>query len=141
MAKAKSKPAFRAVDFDAVLALAKGAKEAGAERFFLISSSGANARSPFFYPRVKGEIEAAVAALGFEAVYLLRPSFLLGEREDRRPKEVVLNAAMKALAPLIPRRYRAIEAEAVARAAMTLSHETPRGVRIVESDELSRLGA
>src|SRR5436853_360083 len=84
--QAGGQAAFRKVDFDAVLALAKAARERGAARFFLVSSLGADARSSLFYSRVKGEIEAAVAALPFEAVFILRPSLLLGDRGEFRLK-------------------------------------------------------
>ncbi len=79
--QAGSQAAFRAVDFDAVLAFARAAKAAGARRFAVVSALGASARSASFYNRVKGEMEAAVSALGFDSVVFARPSLLAGERE------------------------------------------------------------
>jgi uncharacterized protein YbjT (DUF2867 family) len=71
--QAGSQAAFRAVDFDAVLAFARAARAAGVQHFGVVSALGANARSPNFYSRVKGEMEAAVGALGFASVVVARP--------------------------------------------------------------------
>ncbi|HWP11866.1 MAG TPA: NAD(P)H-binding protein, partial [Ramlibacter sp.] len=75
---AGSQEAFRAVDFDAVVAVAKAAKASGATRLGVVSAMGANARSKVFYNRVKGEMEEALSALGFETLVIARPSFLVG---------------------------------------------------------------
>ena len=56
--KAGSQAAFRKVDFEFVVNFARAAKRAGAKRFLVISSLGANASSPIFYSRVKGEMES-----------------------------------------------------------------------------------
>ena len=58
---AGSQAAFRAIDFDANLAVARAAKAAGARRVGLVSAMGADARSRIFYSRVKGELEEALA--------------------------------------------------------------------------------
>ena len=78
---AGSQEAFRAVDFDAVLAVAKAAKAAGATRLGVVSAMGADPQSRIFYNRVKGEMEAALSALGFDTLVIARPSFLVGDRE------------------------------------------------------------
>ena len=65
--KAGSQEAFRRVDFDYPLALARIAKERGAQRFLLVSSLGADARSRVFYSRVKGEVEQAIAEPRYRA--------------------------------------------------------------------------
>src|SRR6266481_703419 len=57
---AGSQAAFRAVDFDANLAVARAAKAAGARRIGLVSAMGADAHSRIFYSRVKGELEEAL---------------------------------------------------------------------------------
>lgn len=89
---AGSQAAFRAVDFDAVVNTARAAREAGATRLGVVSALGANARSSVFYNRVKGEMQDAVAALGFESVVIVQPSLLVGDREKlgqpARPGEV-----------------------------------------------------
>ncbi|MFL5346829.1 MAG: NAD(P)H-binding protein [Hyalangium sp.] len=139
--KAGSQEAFRAVDHDAVLAFAKAAHKAGARRFLLVSSLGADARSRIFYNRVKGEIEDNLQSVGFESLVLLRPSLLLGDRTESRPGERAAVAVTKVLGPLLhPFIGRPIEARTVARAMVALARETTRGVRVALSGELQELG-
>lgn len=140
---AGSDAAFRAVDFDLVLAFAKAAKAAGARRFGLVSSLGADASSRLLYPRTKGEAEAAVAALGFESVVVVRPSLLLGARAKPRLAERVSEPLLKAVGPLLvgpARKYRAIEGRTVARALIRLTRDAKPGVSVVESDAVESAG-
>lgn len=116
--------AFEAVDRHAVLVFAKAAREAGARQFLLVSSSGANAGSRNDYLRLKGEVEQAVAALGFERVDVVRPGLLLGQREERRVAEGI-GQALAPVLKLVLRgpldRYAAIDAGLVARAMAALA--------------------
>ena len=120
---AGSQAAFRAVDHDAVLAVATAARKAGATRLGVVSAMGADARSAIFYNRVKGEMEQALAALEFESLVIARPSMLDGDRatlaQPARLGERLGLAVMAALKPLIPANYRAINASDVARALVT----------------------
>jgi uncharacterized protein YbjT (DUF2867 family) len=136
---AGSQEAFRAVDYDAVVALAKAAKAAGASRLGVVSAMGANPRSNVFYSRVKGEMEDALSALGFETLVIVRPSLLAGDREalgqPLRSGEKIGLSVTRWLGPLIPANYRSIDVKAVARALLTAVRET-RGRRIIPSGEL-----
>ena len=78
---AGSQAAFRAVDLDANLAVARAAASAGARRVGLVSAAGADSRSSMFYNRVKGELEDALKAMGLTALVLAQPSLLLDKRE------------------------------------------------------------
>ena len=119
---AGSQPAFRAVDFDANLSVARAALAAGAKRAGLVSAMGADAKSRVFYNRVKGELEEALALLPFEGLVIARPSLLLGDREalgqPARSAERVATAVSRLLGPLIPANYRPIAATNVARALL-----------------------
>jgi len=139
--KAGSPEAFRAVDLDLPSALCARAAANGIARLFLVTSSGADADSRLLYSRVKGELEEAVAKLPFKAVHIVRPSLLLGAREESRPAEGFAQAVLPLLSPFIPARYRPIRATTVAKAMLALSRTVPAGVRIHESDELAALGA
>ncbi|MDD3180884.1 MAG: NAD(P)H-binding protein [Opitutaceae bacterium] len=144
--KAGTPEKFCEVDHRAVLAFAWVARQGGARRFLLISALGADAGARLFYQRVKGETEAAVQVMGFPTTWIFRPSLLLGPRTEFRMGERVSGVIMRAIGPLLPRswrRYRAVEAERVARAMRRCAQETGdgHGVRIVESDEIARLGA
>ena len=117
---AGSQAAFRAVDFDANLAVARAAQAAGARRAGLVSAMGANARSSVFYSRVKGELEDALAALHFDALVIARPSMLRGDRDalgqPARAGEQRWARLDALLRPLIPANLRAIDAVDVAAA-------------------------
>lgn len=119
---AGSQPAFRAVDFDANLAVAVAAQVAGARRLGLVSAMGADAHSRVFYSRVKGELEEALAGLGFEGLVFARPSLLLGDREalgqPPRRGERIGEQVSRWLRPVIPPNYRAIRAQDVAKALL-----------------------
>ena len=143
IAQAGSQEAFRRVDHDYVVEAARLTSEHGARRFCLVSAAGANAKSRIFYNRVKGEAEDAVRALPLEGAVILRPSLLLGERTGHRAGESVAQRVMPALHWMMVgrlRRYRAIHASTVARAMVRLAKERPRGVRVVESDEIQQIG-
>jgi uncharacterized protein YbjT (DUF2867 family) len=84
---AGSQAAFRRVDFDYPLAVARLAKAQGVPHFLLVSALGAQSSSRVFYSRVKGELEDALAALNFDALTLARPSVLEGDRQESRPGE------------------------------------------------------
>lgn len=119
IAKAGSKDAFRAVDYDAVLALGRFGKRSGARRFLLVSSVGASLWSANFYLRVKAETERDLAALEYDSLDIFRPSFLLGRREEARAGEAAGIAMARMIGPLLAgplEKYRAIEAATVARA-------------------------
>lgn len=84
---AGSRAAFRAVDHDLVLRCARWSRQVGVRHFLVVSAIGADARSPLFYNRVKGETEQALAGLGFERLTVVQPSLLLGAREEVRTAE------------------------------------------------------
>lgn len=75
---AGSQVAMRAIDLDANLAVARAARAAGATRAGLVSALGANPDARLFYSRLKGELEQALAELGFEALVIARPAPLAG---------------------------------------------------------------
>jgi uncharacterized protein YbjT (DUF2867 family) len=140
---AGSQAAFRAVDFDAVLAFARAAQAAGVSRIGVVSAMGANVGSRVFYNRVKGEAEQALTALRFERLVIARPSLLLGDRpalgQASRPGERLAQALMPGLGWLLPRKLRPIEASAVAHALRRALADAAAGTTVLESDTLARL--
>jgi uncharacterized protein YbjT (DUF2867 family) len=139
---AGSQAAFRAVDFEAVIAFAKAARAAGVQRLALVSALGADARSGNFYSRVKGEAEAALQALGFATLVIARPSLLVGDRstlgQRARPGERLALALTGPIARLIPRGVRPIRAEAVAQAMVEALHTRGPGVHLLTSAQLQQ---
>ena len=134
--QAGSQEAFRAVDHDMVVAFAKRAREMGARHLIVVSAIDADPKSKVFYNRVKGEMEESLKQQGWPQLTIARPSLLLGERMEPRLGEQLAGPLSK----LIPGKYRGIEACHLARALWRLALEEQDGVRIVESDELRRLG-
>ncbi|MFE1815000.1 oxidoreductase [Metapseudomonas otitidis] len=134
--QAGSQEAFRAIDLDLVVAVGRRARELGARHYLVISALGADLGSSVFYNRVKGEMEDALRDQGWPQLTLARPSLLLGPRQEFRLGERLAAPLMR----LIPGKYRGIEACTLARALWRLALETGEGTRVVESDELRRLG-
>ena len=136
---AGSREAFRAVDYDANLAVARAAYEAGARRIGLVSAMGANAQSSVFYSRVKGELEDVVLRFETAATVVVRPSLLLGDRQrlgqPARRGETLAAPIMNFLRVILPRNYWAISAEKVARALLAEVPST-KGPRVISSGEL-----
>ena len=134
---AGSEAAFRRVDFDFVVNTARAARAAGATRLAVVSALGADASSRVFYNRVKGEMEAAVAQLGYESIVIARPSLLLGDRaalgQPVRKAEVWGVRLLGPLSLIVPRGLRPIHARAVAGALLTATLAAKPGVRILKS--------
>ena len=142
---AGSQAAFRAVDHDLVVAIARAARETGATRLAVVSALGADAGSSFFYNRVKGEMETAVAALGYDSVVFARPSLLAGDRaalgQPTRSVEVWATRLLAPVMSLVPARIRPIDASAVAAALIAaLAAPTP-GVRVLSSADMQQSAA
>jgi len=136
---AGSDAAFRRVDLDYVVAFARLAKRAGALRFMLVSSLGASSDSPLLYPRTKGDCEAAVSAIAFSTLVIVRPSFLVGARPETRLAEAVALRLGRLLRPVLVgplRRYAPVDAIAVANTLARAAAAAPAGVTIIESDAI-----
>ncbi|GAB7261765.1 NAD(P)H-binding protein [Dickeya ananatis] len=140
---AGSKEAFRAVDFDANLAVAQAAILAGVSRIGLVSAGAANAASSMFYTRVKGELEEALRALPLTTLVIARPSLLLDYRfglgQPVRLGEIISIPIARLLSPILPGAYKPVRALAVAR-ALTQKVPVTKGMVVLSSDQLTKLG-
>jgi uncharacterized protein YbjT (DUF2867 family) len=128
--KAGSQAAFRAVDYDLPAHVAGLAAAQGSKCFVLVSSVGADHTSSNFYLRVKGELEAAVNGMAFDAVHIMRPSFLMGERPESRPAERIGIAIAKLTQGLLAgplAKYRPIEAATVSKAMVAAARNERPG--------------
>jgi len=141
---AGSQAAFRRVDYELPLRLARWARVRGASHFLLVSSVGADPKSPNAYLRVKGELERDLAALDYPAVDIFQPSVLLGPRTGFRPAEWISKVALQAVPFLLAgtlRKYRAIRALDVAAAMVAASQSPEPGCRRHHYDEILNLAA
>lgn len=138
---AGSQENFRKLDFDANLAVAKAALDAGASRLGLVSAMGADAASSIFYNRVKGELEDALTQLPFTGLVIARPSLLVGDRKEIgqpvRSGELLAEKFNRAIGFLIPANYKPIEASKVAAALLALV-STAKGKTVLFSGELKK---
>lgn len=132
---AGSQTAFAAIDRDLPITIAGLTREAGATRFALTSSIGASPTGSF-YLRTKAEAEAGIRALGYPTYTIVRPSLIDTERDESRPGELIGLFVARLLRPVIPRRFRAVAAERIARALLAGVLRDEGGERIVENDEL-----
>jgi len=143
--KAKTKEAFRKVDLDYPLLLGEWAKAQRVRKYVAVTAMGASTTSPFFYSRVKGELEEELAELKLPELHLFRPSLLLGKRPEVRLGERIGAWAAIVIRPLMLgalRPYRPISGDTVAAAMLVAgSRPTAEGVYVYNSADTAELGA
>lgn len=142
MKKAGSKDAFYKVDFHYPLEIAKLCQSYGAKQFFLVSAMGANIESKIFYNRVKGEIEVAISSVPFQGVNIFRPSLILGDRKEKRFGEKLAVIFSKILSPLLIgplKKYKPIQASAIAVGMFKIAKQELNGFYIFESDQITKI--
>ncbi|MET0328639.1 MAG: NAD(P)H-binding protein [Luteimonas sp.] len=137
MRQAGSRDAFRRVDHDYPLTVATRARRHGARAFALTSAMGADARSRFFYNRVKGELEAALQAQVWPSLTLVRPGLIGGDRDESRRGERAAEVVLGTLAPVLPRRWRISPAPRIAAALVDHALAAHPGCRIVDAAALA----
>lgn len=134
--QAGSSQNFVQVDLDWTLEVARAARAAGANRFALNSSLGADARSRGLYLRTKGEAEDAIAKLGYPSFTVVRPSLIDAHRRESRPGEAFGLMLARLLRPVLPRQYRAVKPERIAKALLEGVLRGEPGLHVVESRQL-----
>jgi uncharacterized protein YbjT (DUF2867 family) len=137
MRAAGSEEAFRKVDYEYPLAVARLAKRNGAATFVLNSAMAADPSSRFFYNRVKGEVERDLTALGFQSLTIVRPGLIGGQRDEVRRREQVASLVLGRLAPLLPRRLRINPAARIAQAMIDAATSACTGIHLIGSTELT----
>lgn len=141
--KAKSQEAFRKVDYDYVVDLAKISEKSGVGKFLVISSIGAKVKTGNFYLRTKGEMEDAIKQCKIPAIFIYQPSILLGKRKEFRFGEIIAKFMMRMLKYLFwgkMKKYRGIEASTIAKAMVMVAKEENLGIHILVSDEIQKKG-
>jgi uncharacterized protein YbjT (DUF2867 family) len=137
---AGSQAAFRAVDYESVVALASATFAGGATKLGVVSAMGADVKSGIFYSRTKGDMEAAVSAIGFQSVSIVQPSMLAGERaaldQPVRNGEVWVLNISNWFKPLIPANYRSVQAADVAAGLVQAVKAGRAGVQRIVSGQL-----
>lgn len=134
--KAGTQEVFRKIDYEYPLKFAQLAREAGASHFLLVTSMGSDANTRNFYLHVKGELEDAVAVLGYPALSIFRPSLLLGPRKELRLGELISQKLLGTVSFMIPRSVRPVRASEVASAIVDRAKLEAAGTKIVTNAEM-----
>jgi uncharacterized protein YbjT (DUF2867 family) len=134
------KAAYRKIDFDIPVKLARFSKMTGCEKFILVSSVGAGSKSNNFYLRLKGEVEDVVKTVGLRSLHIMRPTFLIGERKEFRFGEMIGKPLMQIFSFAIPAKYKAIHAKDVAKAMTAIAKGKNEGIFVYEHDQIKALG-
>jgi uncharacterized protein YbjT (DUF2867 family) len=136
MRTAGSKEAFRRVDCDYPLTVARLARAHGTPTYVLNSAIGADASSRLFYNRVKGELEQALSGQGFESLTFVRPGLIGGHRDEFRLGERMMVMGLTLTAPLLPKQWRLNPAPQIAGALLEAAIRAKTGVHVVSSDQM-----
>ena len=137
--KAGSRDAFKKVDLEYPVDLARIVKENGTTHFVLITALGSNKRSPFFYNQVKGEVEEQIKSLEFDHLTIVRPALILGDRKEQRwvenfGKWMINSFQFVLIGPF--RKYRGNHAEKIAESMRIAALKTEEKVNIISSGEM-----
>ena len=133
---------YRKIDFDIPLKAARFGKEVGCKKFIIVSSVGANSQSSTFYLKLKGELENAIHSVGLDAVHIIQPSMLLGNRKENRTGESLLQNSIKLISGLLIgslRKYKAIHGKTVATAMLNAAKKNDKGFFRYSYDQIIKL--
>jgi uncharacterized protein YbjT (DUF2867 family) len=141
---AKTKEAFRKVDYEYPLQLAKLVQKYGAEQFHVVTAMGANPNSSIFYSQVKGQLEIALEQLKLPSLHIYHPSLLLGNRKEFRLGERAGAVIMRVLSVALIgklRKYRAIHVKTIAKSMIYASLMQQSGTQIYEYNEITKFAS
>jgi uncharacterized protein YbjT (DUF2867 family) len=137
--KAGSQMAFRQVDYNMVVDAAHVAAQAGVQHFSVVSAVGADAESSIFYNRVKGEMERALQQVGLTRLSIYRPGLIMTQRNEFRLGERIGMAIFPLLQWLLPKRFRSIKAQTIARAMLLNSIKKDEGIEVLFNGDMEVL--
>ena len=127
--KAGSQQKFRQVDYEYPLRLAQLTRMNEARYYSIVSALGADRKSRVFYSRVKGEVEAALRAMDWPGLCIVRPSLIAGDRAESRPLERLAGLALRCA----PATWRPVAARDIAAAMIHTALRSPAGLTTIES--------
>ncbi len=133
MKKAGSKDAFKKVDYDYVVALAKAMKANGAQQFLVITAMGADKNSFIYYNKIKGQAEEALQNLGFSTLHIIRPSLIMGERNEHRLGEAIAQKVLPTFDIFMKgylKKFAAVPADKIAYKLLQLAQQNIKGCHI-----------
>lgn len=133
--KAGSRNAFKLVDLDYVLDFANICQRLQAKHFSVISAIGASPYSLSFYSRIKGQMEKCVSKIPLPSISIMRPSLLLGIRNEKRfAEDIGQKLPLSFLGP-----WRPIKAIDVAKAMLYLAKKETPNIQVFPSGKIRSL--
>lgn len=137
--KTPDKETYKKIDYGIPVTAAKLAKQNAVKTFIVISALGADENSSIFYNKTKGEMQRDVLNQNIENTYILQPSIIVGDRNEKRFGEKVATFFMKAFGFIIPKKYKAIKAETIAKAMLVLAKKS-YSEKIITSEKIKEIG-
>jgi len=128
--KTPDKETYKKIDYGIPVTAATLAKRNSISTFIVISALGANPESSVFYNKVKGEMERDVLQQNISETYILQPSLIGGDRDEKRMGEAIAQFFAKTVSFLIPKKYKMIEPETIAKAMQNLMNKPCAETRI-----------
>ena len=135
------KDEYRRIEYDIPVEIAKIAKSNSINSFFYVSSGFADSKSSSAYLKNKGQVEEELIKLNFSILGIMRPSFLVGNRKEKRPGEEVGIFFFKIFSPLLLgplKKMKPIQSEKVAKVMIKVANENLKKT-IFESNEIAEL--
>ena len=135
------KDEYRRVELDIPREITKIAKSNLVNSFIFVSALYANPKSSGDYLKFKGLVEEELKRLNFPKIGIMRPSFLIGDRKEKRASEKIGIFVFKLLSPLLLgplKKMKPIQAETVAKTMIRVANENLER-NIFESDEIVEL--
>jgi uncharacterized protein YbjT (DUF2867 family) len=130
------KSLYKMIDYDIPLRAAHICKVIGCEEMVLVSAIGANSKSKNFYLSLKGSVEDSIAKVGLKKFHVMRPSLLIGKREEFRLGEKISMILINRLNFLLPTKYKGIKAEDVAKSMIAVTNNSTIGKHIYEYNDM-----
>jgi uncharacterized protein YbjT (DUF2867 family) len=129
-ANTPNKETYKKIDYGIPVNAAKLAKQNGIGTFIVISALGADPNSKVFYNKTKGEMEQDVLQQEISNTYILQPSLIGGNREEKRTGERIAQFFMGIFGFLVPKKYKIIEPETIAKTMQIIASEGYKETRI-----------
>ena len=133
-AKTSDKETYTKIDFGIPVSAASLCKQNGIDTFVVISALGAKKKSKIFYNRTKGKMESAVLDFNIKHTYIMQPSLISGEREERRFGESIMKFVMTLIKPLLHvgelKRYRPIHPQTIVNCMVWIANNNYKSGRL-----------
>jgi|TARA_B100000902_G_scaffold400056_1_gene475286 nucleoside-diphosphate-sugar epimerase len=127
---------YKKIDYEIPINISKACIELNIEKYLIVSSAGANINAKGFYLSLKGKIENEIINMGIKNTYIYRPSLLLGKRNENRFGEKIAQVIMPIFSFLLPKKYKPINAEFVAKSMINSSKNTINSVKIFHYEDI-----